>query len=190
MKRFIIYISILIMVGVIFIIISLNKDTSKWEAHITLYEINVRQAPTTDSKKVGGVFKGQVYKTVEMTEDDTYFWYKIKYKGDYGWIASDKSDPYLKDINNPNDIEAPIIKYFEDEYTVDYIEDIDYSHLEITDNNNYYTITHNISVEDYNNDIYWITYIAKDYSGNVTKKTQRLIVNKQKALDNGFWINK
>lgn len=60
--------------------------------------INVREKPTTKSKKVYEVIKGETYDILEVFEEEgsTYTWYLIIYEGKRtGWIASYTKTPWV-----------------------------------------------------------------------------------------------
>ena len=141
--------------------------------------INVRDKASTDGKTIGKVSKGEIYKVLNVdTESGTsYFWYKIEYKNTIGWVASGKKIHWVKDVNNPNDIQAPSIKFEDDVYKVVSIDDINYKHLTILDDRNDYKITHQIyhEVKPYENiNQYWILYTVTDKSGKSDSKMQKI----------------
>lgn len=140
--------------------------------------INVRDMPSTDGESLGKVKKGEFYKVLDVnTESKIYYWYKIEYKGDEGWIASGKKVHWVKDINNPNDIADPVIKYYDDVYKVVSIDDINYKHLEVIEDSDKYTITHKIYHEvnpTEGIDQYWIEYTIVDGAGKSSSKLQKI----------------
>ena len=115
-----------------------------WYVEITYDDpINVRTEPSTNGKELGKVEKGEVYKVLDVNMNSSaYYWYKIEYGDTVGWIASGKKIHWVKDVNNPNDIAVPVIKYYEDVYNVVSIDDINYKHLEIVEDTDDYNITH------------------------------------------------
>lgn len=159
-----------------------NKETIKsgWYVEITNSYINVRNKPDQYSNRLDEVKKGEIYRVKEVNLDDkNYYWYNIeidKYKT--GWIASSRSTPYLKDYNNPNDIATPVLKFQDEAYYVNSINDINYNHLELWDDKPNYKITHKI-YHEYNElekiDQYWIVYRIEDKSGKYSEKTQKII---------------
>ena len=76
--------------------------------------INVRLEPNSDAKSIGQVKKGEVYKALDVDNEssNTYYWYKIDYKGKEGWIASGRKIFWVNDYNNPTDIMVPHV-YFD-----------------------------------------------------------------------------
>ncbi len=151
-----------------------------WYIEITYKEpINVRESTDTQSKSLGQVNKGEVYKVLEIdTSKKTFYWYKIDFDGKEGWVASGKKIHWVKDVNNPNDIAVPEIKFDSDDYYVNSIRDINYRHLEIIEDTENYEITHKIYHEvkpEENIDQYWILYTIVDGAGKSSSKTQRII---------------
>ena len=62
------------------------------------------------------------------------------------------------------------------------IDDINYDHLEVTDDKPGVTVTHKVYHEvneEQNKDQYWILYIATDAVGKTTKKVQKIEFNKK-----------
>lgn len=172
------YVFILLCVIVSFLIVGITVrliNNEKWHVEITNDFINVRSEPGVYSRIVGKVEKGETYKVLDVNLDDkNYYWYYIEI--DYfntGWIASDRKNPYLKDFNNPYDIIPPTIKYYEDVYYVKSIDDINYNHLEVTDNTDY-KIDHIVYYEEEQNQ-YWITYTVTDSGENQTSTTQKIV---------------
>jgi len=140
--------------------------------------INVRTKPSTEGDKIGEAKKGEVYKVLDINmESSAYYWYKIEYGNEIGWIASGKKINWVKDINNPNDIAVPVIKYHEDVYNVVSINDIDYDHLEIIEDTDEYEITH-IVYHEVNAakfiDQYWILYTITDGADKSSSKLQKI----------------
>ncbi|MBE6156775.1 MAG: SH3 domain-containing protein [Firmicutes bacterium] len=140
--------------------------------------INVRSIASTNGKELGKVYKGEIYKVLEINmESSAYYWYKIEFKDTEGWIASGRKIHWVNDINNPNDIATPIIKYHEEVYKVVGIDDINYKHLEIIEDTNDYEITHIIYHEVKKSqyiDQYWILYTITDGAGKSSSKLQKI----------------
>jgi len=150
-----------------------------WYVEI-IYEdpINVRNVPSTNGKELGKVNKGEIYKVLDInTESNIYNWYKIEYGDTEGWIASGTKIYWVNDVNNPNDIAAPIIKYHEDVYRVVSIDDINYEHLEIVEDTDDYEIKHTVYHEVKKSefiDQYWILYTITDGTGKSSSKLQKI----------------
>jgi len=140
--------------------------------------INVRDLPSTDGEILGKAKKGDVYKVLDIkTDAKTYYWYKIEYKHDIAYIASGKKIHWVNDINNPNDIAVPIIKYYDNIYKVVSIDDINYKHLEVVEDTDIYTITHVVYHEvnpSENINQYWINYTITDGAGKSSSKLQKI----------------
>ncbi len=170
----------------------LHKDDDAWKIEIVIDKVNIRSDHTNLEAKIGEAKKGVVYKVLEIyLEDDKFVWYKVSLgKDSEGWIASSRKEPYVKEINNPKSLDSdeaseeyfieynpPVVKYYEDVYEVDNIENITYDHLEITDESEY-TVSHEVYYEekpkDSNIPQYWIQYVVTDKFGNTTKKVQKI----------------
>jgi len=140
--------------------------------------INVRNLPKTSGKELGKVNKGEVYKVLDINMDhSTYYWYKIEFGNDTGWIASVRKKPWVNDVNNPTDIAVPDIKYHEDVYYVVSIDDINYKHLEIVEDTDDYEIAHVVYHEVVKNELidqYWIQYTITDGAGKSSSKLQKI----------------
>ena len=150
-----------------------------WHVVITYDQpINVRSIPSTDGESLGKVKKGEVYKVLDINyEGKIYYWYKIEYKGEPGWIASGKKNHWVDDVGNPNDIADPVIKYYDSVYKVVSIDDINYKHLEVVEDSNKYEITHKVYHEvnpAENIDQYWIEYTIVDGAGKSSSKLQKI----------------
>ena len=151
-----------------------------WYIEITYKDpINVRGEPNSDSKLLGTVNKGEVYKVLEVdtTSSGTYNWYKIEYEKTTGWVASGKKNYWVKDVNNPTDIAVPYIKYYDDVYKVATINDINYKHLEVIEDKEGYVITHKVYHEvkpSEGIDQYWILYTITDAVGKSSSKMQKI----------------
>ena len=154
-------------------IVEIDKQKNAWKVQITNEYINIRKESNTYSTVIGQVKKGETYNVLKMTKDDNYYWYYIEIDNfKKGWIASNKTYSYLIDINNPNDLKNPIVKYYEEIYYANDINSISYEHLTIEDDSDV-TITSKIVYEEENNQ-YWITYIVTDSYNNKTEKTQKI----------------
>ena len=160
----------------------IKKIKEGWHIEVVNVYINVRKEPNQNSSKLGEVEKGKVYKVDDYENINGNFWYHIEYeKGSWGWVANPIGKDYLDDVNNDDDIKAPTIKFYEDIYFVDSIDDITYDSLEVTDDKPGVSVTHKVyhEVDDAKNiDQYWILYIATDAVGKTTRKVQRIEFNK------------
>ncbi|MDD4036181.1 MAG: glucosaminidase domain-containing protein, partial [Bacilli bacterium] len=58
------------------------------QIRINVSSINIRPTPSTALPKIGDVFNGDRYQYYEKKVAEGYTWYKIKYKSQYGWVAS------------------------------------------------------------------------------------------------------
>ncbi len=158
-----------------------------WHVEIENDYINIRKEASATADILGEVKKGEVYKVLEVeTVGDTY-WYKIEYEKDkYGWIFNSNSSDYLEDNNNPEDIAAPTLKFFNDVYYVDSIDDINYDHLEVEDDKPGVTVTHKVFHEvnaETGKDQYWIQYTATDAVGKSVSKVQKIEFNERPSED-------
>lgn len=165
------------------------KDYNEaWKVEITATSVNVRKGASIHDTKIAELGRGKKYKVLEVyLEDKNYVWYNIEYKkGQNGWIASDRNNPFVREINNPEndeegpviiDYKAPIIKYYEDTYSTLNIRTIKYDHLTIIEDSEY-VIKHNIYFEEFPTDRdghqYWIEYIVTDVFGNSASTVQRI----------------
>lgn len=174
MKKILTFIIVLTITFILFMIIVKNFEKEKWYVEITNEYINIRSESGTYSKILGQAKKGETYTVLDIkTDDSKYYWYYIKidnYKN--GWIASDKQYAYLIDYNNPKDITAPVVKYYEETYYAKSIKDINYKHLEIKEDSEY-KVSSKIYYEKENNQ-YWIDYKVVDGNKNTTNKIQKI----------------
>ncbi len=140
--------------------------------------INVRDKPSSNGKALGEVKKGEVYKVLDInTDSSVYYWYKIEYKDTVGWIASGRKIKWVEDVNNPNDIATPVIKFYDKVYKVVSIDDINYKHLEVVEDTDDYKITHVVYHEVKPSefiDQYWILYTITDGAGKSSSKMQKI----------------
>lgn len=108
MKKLLIAISLVIIgiaIGIIFRQITLTYHYKKVDSYKTIGKvviinnlINVREKPTTKSKKLFEALKNEEYEVVELFEEETgiYNWYKIVFsERRIGWIASLKETPWI-----------------------------------------------------------------------------------------------
>lgn len=161
----------------------IKKIKEGWHIEVVNDYIKVRKEPDRNSSELGEVKKGEVYKVDDYENHNGNFWYHVEYeKGKWGWVANPVGKDYLNDTNNEDDIKAPTIKFNDAVYYVDSIDDINYDHLEVTDDKPGVTVTHKVYHEvneEQNKDQYWILYIATDAVGKTTKKVQKIEFNKK-----------
>ena len=161
----------------------IKKIKEGWHIEVVNEYIKIRKEPDQNSSELGEVKKGEVYKVDDYENHNGNFWYHVEYeKGKWGWVANPLGKDYLNDTNNEDDIKAPTIKFNDAVYYVDSIEDINYDHLEVTDDKPGVVVTHKVYHEvneEQNKDQYWILYIATDAVGKTTKKVQKIEFNKK-----------
>ena len=161
----------------------IKKIKEGWHIEVVNEYIKIRKEPDQNSSELGEVKKGEVYKVDDYENHNGNFWYHVEYeKGKWGWVANPFGKDYLNDTNNEDDIKAPTIKFNDAVYYVDSIEDINYDHLEVTDDKPGVVVTHKVYHEvneEQNKDQYWILYIATDAVGKTTKKVQKIEFNKK-----------
>ena len=185
MKKFIglIIVAVLIFFGVKACQKFMNKD-DKWQVKILEPFINVRTEPNVYSYSVARVIQDDKYYVLEVNLDDSkYVWYKINYKGDAYWIASDRETPFVQEYNNPKygndpiDYVNPVVTHYEEVYNVKDEKSIEFDHLGIEDEHEF-KVTYELFYEPVNeetgNPQYWIRYTIKDSYGNKTLKTQKI----------------
>lgn len=78
-------------------IIQANSD---FQIKITNNFINIRAKATTESKILGEVNKGDIYNVLDIQGGTNYIWYKIDYKGQIGYIASSREEPFVEELYN------------------------------------------------------------------------------------------
>lgn len=161
----------------------IKKIKEGWHIEVVNDYIKVRKEPDRNSSELGEVKKGEVYKVDDYENHNGNFWYHVEYeKGKWGWVANPIGKDYLNDTNNEDDIKAPTIKFNDAVYYVDSIDDINYDHLEVTDDKPGVTVSHKVYHEvneEQNKDQYWILYTATDAVGKTTKKVQKIEFNKK-----------
>ncbi len=160
--------------------VKINDIKNGWYVEVLNESVKIRKDPDKNSAMLGEAKKGDVFKVKEMAGKSN-FWYFIEYEdGKYGWIANPKNSNYLNDVNNPEDIAAPTLKFFEDIYYVDSIDKITYDHLEVKDDKPGLKIEHKVYHEvneEMNKDQYWIQYLVTDAVGKTVSKVQRIEFN-------------
>ncbi len=158
-----------------------------WHVEIENDYINIRKEASATSDILGEVKKGEVYKVIEVEPVGNTYWYKIEYEKDkYGWIFNSNSSDYLEDVNNPEDIASPTLKFFESVYYVNSIDEITYDHLEVEDDKPGVTVTHQVYHEvntETGKDQYWIKYTATDAVGKSVSKVQKIEFNERPSED-------
>lgn len=76
-------------------IIQANSD---FQIKIINNYINIRSDSNVESKVIGSVNKGDIYNVLDITGKENHIWYKIDYKGKIGYIASPRTEPYIKEL--------------------------------------------------------------------------------------------
>ena len=201
MKKFLVILIILLLIGGGFFAykyISNEKEKDRiaeikkgWYLEIITEELNVREKGSRNSKLLKTVQKGDIFKVLDVEVlGNNSFWYKIEYEDDkVGFVYNTKSLNYLEDYNNPKDIASPILKFNENVYYVDSIDDINYDHLEVWDDRPGAEVTHQVYHEtgvDINGNIidqYWIQYTVTDKEGKSSSKVQKIEFNKRPSED-------
>ncbi len=193
--------------GVYFFVSMYIENKNAWKIEIINAEVNIRELPDATSNDLGDAFLGDVFKVVELYEEDLKFvWYKVEYDKDkFGWISSARQVPYVKEINNPNglssssddefilDYERPQITYVEPDGYIIYstydLNSINYEHLNIIEDSEY-TITHKVFYEakpvDSDTPQWWIQYFVEDVNGNKKDATQRIEFEVEPAIEDVF----
>lgn len=201
MKKFLVILIILLLIGGVFFAykyISNEKEKDRiaeikkgWYLEIITEELNVREKGSKNSKLLKTVQKGDIFKVLDVEVlGNNSFWYKIEYEDDkVGFVYNTKSLNYLEDYNNPKDIASPILKFNENVYYVDSIDDINYDHLYVWDDKPNYEVTHKVYHEvgvDFNGkniDQYWIQYTITDGVGNTDSKLQKIVFTNKPSED-------
>ena len=190
---------VLLIIGSLYIAYktTLNKDNQLWKVEIVNTYINVRDNNNLAATKIKSVKKGQEFNVISTYLEDSYYvWYEIEVDAyTKGWISSERNNPYVKEINNPNQIDeksyfidyiCPVIKYFDEIYYVSDIESISYDHLTIEDTSEY-EITSTIYFDEFPKDRaesqYFIKYKVVDSFGNVSSKIQKIEFIENPSID-------
>ena len=109
-KRNIIFTTIFLIIELISIIIILVKNNndiyketiiqanSDFQIKITNDYINIRKSSNVESEVLGSVNKNDIYNVLDVTSGPNHIWYKINYKGKIGYIASPRTEPYVKEL--------------------------------------------------------------------------------------------
>lgn len=191
MKKFLIIIIILVAIvggvfGYLFVSKMLDNQRKEklkedWYVEVVNDTVKIRKEADRNSAELAEAKKGDVFAVSEYKNYGNNFWYHVEYdKGKYGWIGNPSGSNYLIDGNNPTDIRKPTIKFFETVYYVDKIEDINYDHLEVTDDREGVSVTHEVYHEvneAEGKDQYWIKYTATDAVGKTASKVQKIEFN-------------
>lgn len=201
MKKFLVILIILLLIGGGFFTykyIQNKKEEARiseikkgWYLEILTDELNVREKGSKNSNLLKTVKKGDIFKVLDVEVlGNNSFWYKIEYEDDkVGFVYNTKALNYLEDYNNPKDIASPILKFNENVYYVDSIDDINYDHLYVWDDKPNYEVTHKVYHEvgvDFNGkniDQYWIQYTITDGVGNTDSKLQKIVFTNRPSED-------
>ena len=201
MKKFLVILIILLLIGGGFFTykyIQNKKEEARiseikkgWYLEILTDELNVREKGSKNSNLLKTVKKEDIFKVLDVEVlGNNSFWYKIEYEDDkVGFVYNTKTLNYLEDYNNPKDIASPILKFNENVYYVDSIDDINYDHLYVWDDKPNYEVTHKVYHEvgvDFNGkniDQYWIQYTITDGVGNTDSKLQKIVFTNRPSED-------
>lgn len=74
------------------------QANSEFQIRVINDYINIRESSSTESNILGEVMKGDIYNVLEVYGGENYIWYKIDYKGQIGYIASDRNEPYVEEL--------------------------------------------------------------------------------------------
>ena len=167
----------------------ISKIKEGWYIEVVNDYINVREEASSLSTRLTKVKKGEVYKVLDLVnkkKEKECYWYHIELKnGSTGYVCNPKGDPpktkYLNDVNDPNDLYTPTIKYNEEVYKVESIDKIKYDHLTLWDDQKGYEVTHKVYHENEKCDSksdgiekYWIKYTITDKEGKSASTTQKI----------------
>ena len=77
----------------------IDKTNYNKEIEVITQYINVRECASKTCENIGRVnFGSKFIAKQKIDATATYDWYMIEYAdGEYGWIASDKAEPYVKE---------------------------------------------------------------------------------------------
>ena len=160
-----------------------------WYVEVLEDDVNIRAKGSANGTILGKTKKGDIYAVNDVDVAGNTYWYEIDYDGTPAFIFSSEKYKYVKDVNNPNDIATPTIKFFDKIYYVDSIDDINYDHLEVWDDRPGAEVTHQVYHEtgvDINGNIidqYWIQYTVTDKEGKSSSKVQKIEFNKRPSED-------
>ena len=150
-----------------------NKlDDSKTQIKIVTKKINIRQDATVESEDLGDVYQDEIYDVLDYKENGDYYWYKIKTNTDIeGFIASDKTNPYVRLISGIIDLEAPTI-IFDKDYLIFENDNINIDEVQCEDNYSECSLT-------YEDKGVYLEVTASDERGNNSTKN----INYYKVYD-------
>lgn len=77
----------------------IDKTNYNTEIKVITQYINVRECASKTCENIGRVTFGSTFIAKQKIDATaTYDWYQIEYaEGEFGWIASDKLEPYVKE---------------------------------------------------------------------------------------------
>ena len=77
----------------------IDKTNYNKEIVIITEFVNIRECASKTCENIGRVYAGSKFTALQKIDATaTYDWYQIEYaEGEYGWIASDKVEPYVKE---------------------------------------------------------------------------------------------
>lgn len=193
MKKLGIIISFLaLLVGGFFVYLFIDKKIEAarveeikkgWYVEVLEKAVKIRKEADRNTAELAEAKKGEVFAVFDIENNGGNFWYYIEYeKGKKGWIANPKNSGYLNDVNNPNDIMNPTIKFFDKVYYTESIDTINYDHLEVKDDRDGVVVTHKVFHEideSQGKDQYWIQYTATDAVGKSVSKVQKIEFNQR-----------
>lgn len=191
MKKFLIIIIIFLLIGGCiggYFMVSKKMEESRiekikegWYVEVLNETVKIRKEANRNSSILSEAKKGDVYAVSKYERMGSNFWYYIEYEDEkYGWIANPANSEYLNDVNNPEDIMSPTLKFFDTIYYANSIDEITYDHLEVKDDRPGVEVTHKIYHEvdeTEGKDQYWIQYTATDQAGKSTSKVQKIVFN-------------
>lgn len=171
----------------------IEKIKEGWYVEIDTEVINVRVENNAWNGLLGEAYEGEVYAASDVVLTGGAYWFEIDYNGVTGWVSSGKNYDYLTSYNAYFDFKFPELYYHEDIYEVESINDIEYSHITVEDDNDDWVITskvyHEVGISDEGEDInqYWILYTVTDGADHSTSKMQKIVFEERpsesKVLD-------
>lgn len=107
-----------------------KKSKSLFQVKVNINCINIRENANVSSNKLGIVKKGSIFTVIDYTVSDKYIWYHIITANNIeGYIASDKDDPYVIELNDQVDYVSPKVELNTTEVQVQYRKDITKSYI-------------------------------------------------------------
>ncbi len=197
MKKLFKAIMIIILLFGVYIIYQAVRFNFVWKIEIIGAYANVRLDHDIHSDNIYKVNRGGEFEVIEIyLEDNNYIWYKVKINNSkIGWIASSRTEPTVKEINNPKqeelgvetlDYNPPVIRYYHESVEFLNIDSINYKHLDATDESDF-EITHEVYVETDSKEVdytqYFIEYIAIDEYDNETRVVQEIKFIEEPTVD-------